>query len=152
MRKASCARIRLTWSLPPHSPLPGFSGGLTSKIRHDHCRLADQLTWSPLPVSGMALQPQTQAAALPSVYFVFSVCSRSKGHTIHCLCPCGFNYFWTFIKSCAGCVYIVNKQYVFTLKAALKELLAESRVTGKPHPIPDTSGASWDAVTKRIVF
>ena len=89
----STAAARLTWSLPPHSPLPGFSGGLTSKIRHDHCRLADQLTWSPLPVSGMALQPQTQAAALPSVYFVFSVCSRSKGHTIHCLCPCGFNYF-----------------------------------------------------------
>ena len=53
---------RLTWSLPPHSPLPGFSGGLTSKIRHDHCRLADQLTWSPSPVAGMAFQSQTRTA------------------------------------------------------------------------------------------
>ena len=25
MRKASCARIRLTWSLPPHSPAGGFA-------------------------------------------------------------------------------------------------------------------------------
>jgi hypothetical protein len=31
---------RLTWSLPPHSPWPGFSGGLTSKLRHDHRRLS----------------------------------------------------------------------------------------------------------------
>ena len=50
---------QLTWSLPPHLPLPEFSGGLTSKLRHDHCRLADQLTWDPLPVAGLAFQPQT---------------------------------------------------------------------------------------------
>ena len=33
------AVVWLTWSLPPHSPLPGFSRGLTSKLRHDHCRI-----------------------------------------------------------------------------------------------------------------
>ena len=27
-------KAQLTWSLPPHSPLPGFSRGLTSRIRH----------------------------------------------------------------------------------------------------------------------
>ena len=36
-------------------------------------------------------------------------------------------------------------QYVFTLKA-------ESHASGQTRRIPDTSGASWDAVAKRIVF
>ena len=36
MRKASCAPIRLTWSLPPHLPLPEFLRGLTSKLRRAH--------------------------------------------------------------------------------------------------------------------
>ena len=43
-------------------------------------------------------------------------------------------------------------QYVFTLKAALKEILEESHASGQTRRIPDTSGASWDAVAKRIVF
>ena len=43
-------------------------------------------------------------------------------------------------------------QYVFTLKAALKEILEESQASGQTRRIPDTSGASWDAVAKRIVF
>lgn len=51
MRKASCAPIRLTWSLPPHSPagrfapkrsgsplllLSHFAAGLTSKLHRAH--------------------------------------------------------------------------------------------------------------------
>lgn len=43
-------------------------------------------------------------------------------------------------------------QYVFTLKTALKEILEESQASGQTRRIPDTSGASWDAVAKRIVF
>jgi len=36
-----------------------FIKGLTSKLRHDHCRLADQLTWVLLPVTGLDFQSQT---------------------------------------------------------------------------------------------
>ena len=53
--------------LCPHTCLYPVSGGLTSKIRHDHslryamitaacCAL---LTWVPSPVSGMDFQPRT---------------------------------------------------------------------------------------------
>lgn len=57
-RAQSVPAAQLTWSLPPHLPLPDFVRGLTSKLRHDHCRLADQLTWDLLPVASMAFQPQ----------------------------------------------------------------------------------------------
>ena len=35
------------------------STGLTTRLRYDRCRLADQLTWVLLPVAGMDFQPQT---------------------------------------------------------------------------------------------
>ena len=60
------AVVWLTWSLPPHLPFPGFSRGLTSKLRHDHCRIPQQLTWILSPVTGLDFQPQTQTTAIPS--------------------------------------------------------------------------------------
>ena len=54
---------RLTWSLPPHSPVNMcflvFFTGLTSKPRHAHESLKDSLTWIPLPAAGLDFQPQT---------------------------------------------------------------------------------------------
>jgi hypothetical protein len=53
------------WNRPADlifAPTPAFwyfTKGLTSKLRHDHCRLAVQLTWVPLPVAGLDFQSQT---------------------------------------------------------------------------------------------
>ena len=81
VQKNGIAVVWLTWSLPPHLPLPGFSRGLTSKLRHDHCRLADQLTWIPLPVTGLDFQPQTQTTATPSL-LIFYFAANAKKYTI----------------------------------------------------------------------
>ena len=68
--------VRLTWSLPPHSPAGGFapkpvaphyylsrhyffSAGLTSKPHHAHNDFA-LLTWIVLPATGLDFQPQTR--------------------------------------------------------------------------------------------
>ena len=55
-RNGSC----LTWSLTPHSPLPGFSRGLTPKLCHARRRVCARFTWVPLPIAGLDFQPQTQ--------------------------------------------------------------------------------------------
>ena len=73
------ARRRLGWpGLWPRTCLYPVSGGLTSKLRHDHCRLADQLTWILLPAPGLDFQPQTRTTAMPS-YFIFMIYRLCRG-------------------------------------------------------------------------
>jgi len=68
--------IRLTWSLPPHSPAGRFahkpcspllllstlSAGLTSKPHHAHN--FSLLMWIVLPATGLDFQPQTRYVLL----------------------------------------------------------------------------------------
>jgi hypothetical protein len=57
------AVFQLTWSLPPHLPLPEFFRGLTPRIRHARRRLCVRFTWILLTVSAMDFQPQTRKTA-----------------------------------------------------------------------------------------
>ena len=104
--------VWLTWSLTPHSPLPEFFRGLTSKLRHDHCRLADQLTWIPLPVTGLDLQPQTQTTAIPSrmqfTYLILFSCKSQEPNTFRFSLPQSSVAF-SCCTSC--CIKVVNKKY-----------------------------------------
>ena len=53
----------------PHTCLYPVSGGLTSKVRHDHREIScSWLTWILLPAPGLDLQPQTRDS---SIYFTF---------------------------------------------------------------------------------
>ena len=65
------AVFRLTWSLPPHLPLPEFFRGLTSRIRHARRRLCVRFTWILSTVSAMDFQPQTRKTA-------FSILSAAR--------------------------------------------------------------------------
>ena len=76
---------RLTWSLPPHSPVNMcflvFFTGLTSKPRHAHESLKDSLTWIPLPATGLDFQPQTRAYLLSVfIQFLYFICRFQNQH------------------------------------------------------------------------
>ena len=104
--------VWLTWSLTPHSPLPEFFRGLTSKLRHDHCRLADQLTWIPLPVTGLDLQPQTQTTAIPSriQLNIFTLsCSKGQKHNICRFCLKKLPVTLRCSASC--CIKVIYQKY-----------------------------------------